>query len=92
MSPVPPPMSTMGLCPDRCQCMSSLIGMKLPMCRLSEVGSKPQYATRGGSARCRSSSSPAVRWCNSPRQASSSRKDIAAPAFATATGYHFEPG
>ena len=34
-------------CPARAECASSIIGTRLPMCRLGAVGSKPQYAGDG---------------------------------------------
>ena len=38
---VPPPMSTIGLCPVRCHQRSSMMGISEPTCRLSAVQSKP---------------------------------------------------
>ena len=38
-------MSTIGLWPQRCQCASSFIGMRFPMCRLSDVGDNAVWLT-----------------------------------------------
>ena len=38
---VPPPISTMGLCPACCSRRNSMMPTMLPTCRLSAVASKP---------------------------------------------------
>jgi hypothetical protein len=42
MRPVPPPMTTTGVCPARLTWARSMIGTRLPIVRLGAVGSKPE--------------------------------------------------
>ena len=39
--PVPPPANTIGLCPKRCSRANPISASRFPICRLSDVGSKP---------------------------------------------------
>lgn len=44
--PVAPPKSATGLCPQRWNQVSTMMPIKLPKCKLSAVGSNPQYTVR----------------------------------------------
>src|SRR6266568_3571381 len=65
INPVPPPINTMGRCPASWKCRSSMIGIRLPSCRLGVVGSKPQYNVRRPAARWAARSR--VAWWTKPR-------------------------
>ncbi|KAJ7997910.1 hypothetical protein DPEC_G00217060 [Dallia pectoralis] len=68
---VAPPIRAMTLCPAFRKCNSPIIASKLPTCRLSAVGSNPQYTVcqpdcnNRGSSPCAASSGKA--FCKTPR-------------------------
>jgi hypothetical protein len=67
--PVAPPSSATGVCPQRWNHDSTMMPSRLPRCRLSAVGSKPQYEGRLVAAAIFSSSSE-VTSCSRPRSRS----------------------
>ncbi len=71
ISPVPPPITTIGLPPARWRCASSITGTRLPTWRLGAVGSKPTYPVTG--PRASRARRPGVSSWIRPRCPSSSR-------------------
>ena len=58
--PVAPPSRATGRCPQRWNQVSTMMPSRLPRCRLSAVGSKPQYTVRAPAPAAFSSASLVV--------------------------------
>ena len=78
--PVAPPTKATGLCPAFCMCTNNKMGTKLPMCKLSAVGSKPTYPVVISFNNC--SSVPGIISAIMPLQRNSAIKFISNKWFA----------
>ena len=76
IEPVAPPATTIGLWPNCWKRRSASNGTRLPTCRLSAVGSNPQYSVTAPLARRCASPSRSVQSEISPRHSSSSMMPI----------------
>ena len=65
--PVAPPTRAMGVCPACWKRRKANTGSKCPMCRLSAVGSKPQYKAIFCSFNRASKAARSVVWAIKPR-------------------------